>query len=173
MIQYSNLYAFVIFLFLLRFLFWSSNPLLHLLQMSNPLESWVGYADGASRSSRNLSSAAWTIFDPSGELVSFRGVCIGRSTNNITENTALIELLSDAIAHGIRRLIVRLDSQLVILQLNGIYLVRNPTIYRMFLRVKILERQFDFIQYQHISINLNTLTDSLANYVLDRHLQHL
>ena len=107
--------------------------------MSNPLESWVGYADGASRSSQNLPSAGWAIFDPSGELVSFRGACIGRSTNNIAEYSALMELLSDAIAHGIRRLTVRLDSQLVILQLTGIYSVRNPAIYRMFLRVKILE----------------------------------
>jgi len=129
--------------------------------MSNPLESWVGYADGASRSSQNLSSAAWAIFDPSGELVSFRGVCIGRSTNNIAEYSALIELLSDSIIRGICQLTVRLDSQLVILQLTGIYSVWNPAIYRMFLRVKILERKFDFIQYQHISRNLNTLTDSL------------
>ena len=141
--------------------------------MSNYSDTYVGYADGASRSTRNLSSAAWAIFDPSGELVSFRGVCIGRSTNNIAEYSALIELLSDTIAHGIRQLIVRLDSQLVILQLTGIYSVRNPAIYRMFLRVKILEREFDSIQYQHISRNLNTLTDSLANYVLDRHLQHI
>ena len=141
--------------------------------MSNYSETYVGYADGASRSTRGLSSAAWAIFDPSGELVSFRGVCIGRSMNNIAEYSALIELLSDTIAHGIRRLIVRLDSQLVILQLTSIYSVRNPAIYRMFLRVKILEREFDSIQYQHISRNLNTLTDSLANYVLDRHLQHI
>jgi ribonuclease HI len=141
--------------------------------MSNCSETYVGYADGASRSTRGLSSAAWAIFDPSGELVSFRGVCIGRSTNNIAEYSALIELLSDTIAHGIRQLIVRLDSQLVVLQLSGIYSVRNPAIYRMFLRVKILEREFDSIQYQHISRNLNTLTDSLANYVLDRHLQHI
>ena len=141
--------------------------------MSNYSETYVGYADGASRSTQDLSSAAWAIFDPSGELVSFRGVCIGQSTNNIAEYSALIELLSDTIAHGIRQLIVRLDSQLVVLQLSGIYSVRNPAIYRMFLRVKILEREFDSIQYQHISRNLNTLTDSLANYVLDRHLQHI
>jgi len=69
--------------------------------MSNLLESFVGYADGASRSSRNLSSTAWAIFDPSGELVSFRGVCVGRSTNNIAEYSGLIEILYDAIVHGI------------------------------------------------------------------------
>ena len=78
--------------------------------MLNLLESFVGYADGASRNTRNLSSAAWAIFDLSGELVSFRGVCIGRSTNNIAEYSALIELLSDAITGGIRRLVVGLDS---------------------------------------------------------------
>ena len=141
--------------------------------MLNILESFVGYADGASRSSRNLSSAAWAIFNPSGKLVSFRGVCIGQLANNIAEYSALIELLFDAITHGICRLVIRLDSQLVILHFTGIYSVRNPAIYRMFLRVKILERQFYFIQYQHISRSLNTLTDLLENYVLDRHLRHL
>eukprot|EP00253_Pinus_taeda_P002196 PITA_02196 len=71
--------------------------------------------NGASHSTRNLSSAAWAIFNPSGELVTFRGVCIGQSKKNITEYNALIELLFDAIAHGVCRLIVKLDSQLVIL----------------------------------------------------------
>ena len=70
--------------------------------MSNLLESFVGYIDGVSRSSQNLSSTAWAIFDPSGELVSLRGVCIGLSKNNIVEYSALIELLSDANTHGIR-----------------------------------------------------------------------
>ena len=141
--------------------------------MSESLEPFVGYADGASRSTQNLSSAAWAIFAPSGELVSFQGICIGQSTNNIAEYSALIELLSDAISLGIRRIIIRLDSQLVVLQLTNIYTVRNPTILRMFLRVRILERHFEYIQYQHISRNLNTLTDSLANYVLNRHLRHM
>ena len=60
-------------------------------------EPFVGYADGASRSTQNLSSAAWAIFAPSGELVSFQGICISRSTKNIAEYSVLIELLSDAI----------------------------------------------------------------------------
>ena len=105
--------------------------------------------------------------------MSFRGVCIGWSTNNIAEYSVLIELLSDAMAHGIRQLVVKLNPQLVILQLTGIDSVQNPAIYHMFLRVRILETQFDSVQYEQISRNLNTLTDSLANYVLDRHLQHL
>ena len=120
-----------------------------------------------------LSFAEWAIFAPNDELVSFQGIFIGRSTNNIAEYSALIELLSDAISFGINCIIIRLDSQLVVLQLTSVYIVRNPTLHRLFLRVRLLERHFDFIQYQHISINLNTLTDSLANQVLDRHLQHM
>jgi len=88
--------------------------------MSNFSEPFVGYVNGASYSTQNLSSAAWAIFAPSSELVSFRGICIGRSMNNIAEYSALIELLSDAISLGIRRIIIRLDSQLIILQLTGI-----------------------------------------------------
>ena len=60
-------------------------------------EPFFGYADGASHSTQNLSSVVWAIFTPNGELVSFQGICIGRSTNNIAEYSVLIELLSDAI----------------------------------------------------------------------------
>lgn len=43
----------------------------------------------------------------------------------------------------------------------------------MYLHVRLLERNFDYITYQHIPRNLNTLTDALANFILDRHLRHL
>jgi hypothetical protein len=85
----------------------------------------------------------------------------------------VIELLVDAISLGIRRLVVRLDSQLVVLQLSNVYSIRSPTLLRVYLRIRLLERHFDYIEYQHISRNLNTLTDALANYVLDRHLNNL
>jgi len=137
------------------------------------LEPFVGYVDGASRSVQNLSSAAWAIFAPSGELVSFKGICIGCSTNNIVEYNALVELLSDAISLGICQIIITLDSQLVVLQIKNVYIVRNPTIHRIFLRVCLLEIHFDYIQYQHNSRNFNTLIDSLANYVLNRHLRNM
>jgi hypothetical protein len=68
---------------------------------------------------------------------------------------------------------VRLDSQLVVLQLSNVYSIRSPTLLRVYLRIRLLERHFDYIEYQHIPRNLNTLTDALANYVLDRHLNNL
>ena len=103
--------------------------------MTESSEPFVGYADGASRSTQNISSAAWAIFSLNCQLVSFQGICIGRSTNNITKYSALIELLSDAISFGISRIIIRLDSQVVVLQLTSVYTVRNPTLHHLFLRV--------------------------------------
>jgi hypothetical protein len=63
--------------------------------------------------------------------------------------------------------------QLVVLQLSNIYSIQIPTLLRVYLRICLLERYFDHIEYQHIPIYLNILTDALDNYVLDRHLNHL
>ena len=99
------------------------------------LEPFFGYVDGASHSMQNLSSVAWAIFTLSGGLVIFQGICIGRSTKNIVEYNAMIELLYDAISFGINYIIIRLDSQIVVPQLTSVYTVINPTLHRFFLRV--------------------------------------
>ena len=63
----------------------------------------------------------------------------------MAEYRDVIELLWDALACGITHLEVRLDSQLVVSQLNGAYQVRNTTLLRQFLQVRLLERNFDCI----------------------------
>ena len=133
---------------------------------------YVGFADGDCRSTCNLSSAAWVIYDPHGELLDLQGVCLGHTTNNVAEYSAVIELLAEAVDLSIRAMMVNLDSQLVVHQLNGRYSVRDQRILRLYLRVRLLERNFDYITYQHIPRRLNTLTDALTNHVLDRHLRN-
>ena len=99
---------------------------------------YVGFADGASRSTRNLSSEAWVIYDPIGELIDLQDICLGQTTNNVTEYSAILELLTEAVNLGIRALLVNLDSQLVFLQLNGHYSVRNLCISRLYLHIHLL-----------------------------------
>ena len=100
-------------------------------------------------------------------------MCLGRATNNVAEYSAVLELLTEAVNLGIRELLMYLDSQLVVSQLNGHFSVRNPSILRLYLRVHLLERNFDYITYQHIPRHMNTLTYAVANLVLDRHLRNL
>jgi ribonuclease HI len=71
--------------------------------------------------------------------VSSGGIFLGPSTNNVAKYSIVIEILRDAISHGIHSLEVRLDSQLVVCQLNDSYHVRDPTLLRRFLRVRLLE----------------------------------
>ena len=107
-----------------------------------------------------------------GQVLSSGGVCLRPSSNNVAEYNTIIELLRDAILHGILSLKLRLDSELVVSQLNGLYHVRDPTLLRRFLRVRLLERQFESITYIHIPRNYNQVADSYANYMLDWHLSH-
>ena len=57
-------------------------------------------------------------------------------------------------------------------QLNGLYHVRDPTLLRIFLCVRLLERQFANITYIHVPRINNQVDDSYANYVLYWHLFH-
>ena len=93
---------------------------------------YVGFVDGASRNTRNLSSAAWVIYDPIGELINSQGIFLGPTTNNVVEYSTVLELLTKAINLGIFTLLVNLESQLVVLQINGHYSVRNPCILRLY-----------------------------------------
>jgi ribonuclease HI len=91
--------------------------------MSESSLPYIGFVHGASRSTQNLVYIAWAIYAPTNELVSLRGVCLGRATKNIAEYSIIIELLIDAISLGICYLVVRLDSQLVVLQLSNVYTI--------------------------------------------------
>ena len=103
--------------------------------MSTDSSVYVGYADDASRHTQNSASVAWVIYTPMGQVSSLGGVCLRPSSNNIYEYSAMIELLRDSISHGIRSLEVCIDSQLVVLQLNGVYRIRSGFI------TKILENK--------------------------------
>ena len=134
---------------------------------------FIGFADSASCHTFNLASATWVIYSPSGQLVSSRGACLGLATNNVAKYRVVIEILWDSLSHGITQLEVRLDSQLVVSQLNRAYQVQNPILLRQFMQVRLLERNFDFITFNHIPRNQNSLTDAYANYILDWHSTHI
>jgi hypothetical protein len=52
-------------------------------QMLESLPPHISFVNGSSRSTQNLASTAWEIYAPTNELISLRGVCLGRATNNI------------------------------------------------------------------------------------------
>jgi hypothetical protein len=60
----------------------------------------------------------------------------------------------------------------VVLQLNNVYRVHDPCLFRKYLQVRLLSRHFDSITFTHIPRELNQTTDDIANMVLDWHISH-
>ena len=133
---------------------------------------YIGFADGASRWSPNLASAAWVLYSPSNELIHLDGICIGVATNNQAEYDAVTGLLTATLQMGICHLHVFLDSQLLVSQLNNCYQVRDPYLFRKFLRTKQLSRQFESITFTHVPRAHNSVTNQMANNILDWHINH-
>ena len=75
---------------------------------------YIGFTDGASCHTQNSASAIWVIYTPMGQVLSSGGIFLRPSSNNVDEYSVLIELLCDAISHGIHSLEVCLDLQLVV-----------------------------------------------------------
>ena len=96
--------------------------------MSTNYSGYVGYTVSASRHTQNSASTTWVIYTPTGQVLSSGGICLWPSLNNVAEYSAIIELLRNAISHGVLSLEVCLYSQLVVSQLNGLYRIRDPTL---------------------------------------------
>ena len=110
--------------------------------------AYIGYVDGVSHHTWHIASTTWVIYTPELELFCSGGVFLGTATNNITEYMFVISLLTEASSRDISNLVVRLDSQLVVMQLTNHYQIHNPILLRYLLRVQLLEHQFKFIIYE-------------------------
>ena len=72
--------------------------------MSMESSVYIGFVDGASRHTQNSASATWVIYTPTRQVLSLGGVCLRPSSNNVAKYSAIIELLRDAISHGVHSL---------------------------------------------------------------------
>ena len=77
--------------------------------MSMESSVYIGFADGASRHTQNSTSTAWVIYTPTSQVLSSGGVCLRPYSNNVVDYSVVIELLRDAISHGVLSLEVHID----------------------------------------------------------------
>ena len=129
---------------------------------------WVIHADGASRGNPGPASVGAVIYDDSGRELHTVSQRIGRATNNEAEYRAAIAGLEAALALGAKDVELRMDSELVVRQLDSRYKVRNPSLRKLFGRVKDLQWRFASFQVSHVRREGNRRADQLANEALDR-----
>lgn len=130
--------------------------------------NWVIYADGASRGNPGPASVGAALYDESGRELHTVSRRIGRATNNEAEYRAAIAGLEAALALGARDVELRMDSELVVRQLDARYKVRNPSLRRLFGRVKDLQWRFASFRVRHVRREQNRRADQLANEAFDR-----
>ncbi|MDR1037167.1 MAG: ribonuclease HI family protein [Deltaproteobacteria bacterium] len=92
-------------------------------------ERHVLYTDGSALGNPGHGGAGAVLLDSHGSVVFSVGVYLGsRVSNNVAEYKGLIVGVERALAVGARRLDLRLDSELVVRQLQGRYRVTSPAL---------------------------------------------
>ena len=110
----SYTFSLLVFVFLVLWMCHFLMSYFSLWQMLSESEVFVGFEDDANWHTKRLSSAAWVIFTPQGQLLSSGGICLGDATKNVAEYNTVLEFLHDSLSHGISHLWVYLDTQLVV-----------------------------------------------------------
>jgi ribonuclease HI len=85
-----------------------------------------------------------------------------KSTNNMAEYEALIFGLSVALSLGVRQLLVKGDSQLIIKQVHGECSCNEPRLVAYLLHVRKLEKDFTTLELQHVPRADNSAADDLS-----------
>ena len=127
----------------------------------------VAYADGASRGNPGPAAFGCVYTLEDGEPLCGEAATLGETTNNVAEYRGCIAALSRLKSWGLARAIVRLDSELVVKQLNGQYKVRQPHLKPLVAEALGLRRAFTEVRIEHVPRKQNAIADGLANAALD------
>lgn len=134
----------------------------------DPHQEYLLYCDGAARGNPGPAAAGYVLIDLEGRELFAHGDVLGdRITNNVAEYTALVRGLDLALRSGVRRLRVRMDSELVVRQVRGEYKVRHPGLKPLFARVCALLPGLERFHIEHVPRAENARADALANAALD------
>ena len=124
------------------------------------------HVDGGSRGNPGPAGYGVHIEQDDGSVVELKE-SLGLTTNNVAEYSGLIAALRWAAAHGISKLHVRADSELLVKQMRGEYRVKSPGLQPLFEQARALTRQIGDVTFEHVRREFNTEADRLANEARD------
>ena len=126
------------------------------------------YSDGGSRGNPGPSAAGFVMLN-NDNVIDQGGEYIGITTNNQAEYHGVRLGLERALERGIKTLEFRIDSMLVVNQLNGLYKIKNRELWPINERIQSLVAQFNNVKFHHVPRELNKMADALVNKLLDEH----
>jgi ribonuclease HI len=123
-------------------------------------ETWIMAFDGALNSQG--AGAGFILTSPSGDQFKHAIHLNFRATNNTAEYEGLLGGIRAAAALGVKRLIVKGDSELVANQVHKDYKCFNPELSKYLAEVRKLEKRFDGIEVRQVYRKDNIEPDDLA-----------
>jgi len=125
-------------------------------------------ADGGSRGNPGPAGYGAVVRDAeTGEVLAERKESLGRTTNNVAEYRGLIAGLQAAAELGATSVAVRLDSKLIVEQMNGRWQVKHAGLRPLAREAVALRGQFPEITFDWIPREQNKHADRLANEAMD------
>lgn len=131
--------------------------------------SAVIYSDGGSRGNPGPSASGFVVLNQAGQVVTEGGAYLGVTTNNIAEYQAVYLGLERAQELGAKVVDFRMDSLLVVNQMNGLWKIKHADLAIIHNRINELVKQFDRVTFSHVRREYNTLADGMVNKILDEH----
>jgi mutator protein MutT len=129
----------------------------------------IVYSDGGSRGNPGPSSAGFVVMNSHEDVIHQGGMYLGITTNNQAEYQGVRLGLEKALEMGAKSVDFRLDSLLVVNQLNGIYQIKNRELWPINERIRELVTHFDKVTFSHVRREFNQLADGMVNKILNAH----
>jgi ribonuclease HI len=136
------------------------------------------HGDGGARGNPGPAGAGAVVRDELGNIVAAVSKFLGHRTNNFAEYEAVILAFEALMKIGpsaereTTEVIVKLDSELVVKQMKGIYKVKNPGLKEQQARLAHVAGAFGTVTFTHIPREQNSDADALANEAMDRGSNH-
>ncbi len=137
------------------------------------MKTIVAYTDGGSRGNPGPSGLGVYIVNESGEVIAEVKKFLGDGTNNTAEYQAVVTALKTlkrkfGIKTQSMQFEIRMDSELIQRQLNGVYRVKHPNLIPLYTEIEKLRcAHFPYITFVHVRRELNKEADRLANEAMD------
>ena len=129
---------------------------------TNSTSIYTLYFDGCCKGNPGQGGSGAVIYDKS-KIIWSDSLLLGDTTNNRAEYNGLILGLTEAKKRGIKDLIVKGDSKLVIEQMSGKYKVRSKHLELLYNSAKNIISEFNTVTFIHIKRTENKYADKMAN----------
>lgn len=137
--------------------------------------NYIAYTDGGARGNPGPAGAGAYITDSTGKKLAAVSKYLGDTTNNVAEYSAVIlalETLKKLIPKEARkqaRIELRMDSELVARQMNGVYQVKEEHLFPLFMKIwNMRVADFPNLTVTHVPREKNVDADKLSNDAMDQ-----